>query len=609
MLALRTARAALLVPVLEELFWRGWLPRWLQDNRFWRVPLGTYTAFAFWGTAALFAAEHGPFWEVGLACGVIYNWWMRRTGSLGDLILTHAVTNLALSVLTIATARWVFWMWSGGRPPPARLTGVRPSHPPAPMSSPRRPRPRPRADDARPPPPDDLPRAPPGRGHAALPSGSGAAQPSRRRGAARVLVVSGARPSGKDGTSPARVRGVQPARPARRRVRRAVVGRAGARLPVARPRALPAARGHRRVQPLALRGRARRARARPRARAVWGRRSRTLPTSSACWPTRGRRGEVLLTSRAPSRRSGCGRGSTSRRRTGSSTRPTSTTGCADRTPPPTATCWRAQRRARAVVRVPADRRRCGTISSPTRSCGRSSAGPLTHPTPPILPHKFTPPRRLHSTLHPTHTPISYPTAHALQPTPNARPHSPNPPHPPSPSTHPRAPRPPTTHNTSHPNTPPNPPPPPPPPERPTPRRPPHHFPSPTYPHTPSHRPFPPMRHKHTTHHHSAHPPQPHSQPFQNNSTPIIIPANPTLYAHPEQSPRNSARSPPPTPSIQQPTTTLLISHATLPPNTPDKTTTHPPLLPPYPTTPPSIPPVRPPPHPHPQTLSRAPPTH
>jgi membrane protease YdiL (CAAX protease family) len=74
------------------------------------VPLGTYTTFAFWGTALLFAAEHGPFWEVGLACGVIYNWWMRRTGSLGDLILTHAVTNLVLSLFTIATARWVFWM-------------------------------------------------------------------------------------------------------------------------------------------------------------------------------------------------------------------------------------------------------------------------------------------------------------------------------------------------------------------------------------------------------------------------------------------------------------------------------------------------------------------
>jgi len=31
MLALRVGRAALLVPIIEELFWRGWLPRWLQN--------------------------------------------------------------------------------------------------------------------------------------------------------------------------------------------------------------------------------------------------------------------------------------------------------------------------------------------------------------------------------------------------------------------------------------------------------------------------------------------------------------------------------------------------------------------------------------------------
>jgi CAAX prenyl protease-like protein len=110
MLALRTARAVLLVPVLEELFWRGWLPRWLQDTRFERIPLGRYTPFAFWATAALFALEHGPFWEVGLACGIVYNWWMRRTRSLGDLVLVHAVTNFALSLYVIATGRWGFWM-------------------------------------------------------------------------------------------------------------------------------------------------------------------------------------------------------------------------------------------------------------------------------------------------------------------------------------------------------------------------------------------------------------------------------------------------------------------------------------------------------------------
>jgi len=110
MLALRTTRAALLVPVLEELFWRGWLPRFLQDSDFRRIPLGQYTSFAFWATAALFAAEHGPFWEVGLVTGVVYNWWMRRTRSLGDVMLCHAATNLALSLFVIVTKRWGFWM-------------------------------------------------------------------------------------------------------------------------------------------------------------------------------------------------------------------------------------------------------------------------------------------------------------------------------------------------------------------------------------------------------------------------------------------------------------------------------------------------------------------
>jgi CAAX prenyl protease-like protein len=110
MLALRTARAALLVPILEELFWRGWLPRWIQGSPFHKIPLGQYTPLAFWATALLFAAEHGPYWEVGLACGIVYNLWMRRTRSLGDLILTHGVTNLALSLYVIARHDWRFWM-------------------------------------------------------------------------------------------------------------------------------------------------------------------------------------------------------------------------------------------------------------------------------------------------------------------------------------------------------------------------------------------------------------------------------------------------------------------------------------------------------------------
>lgn len=109
-LALRFARAALIVPVVEELFWRGWLPRWLDrmDN-FEAVPLGQYTRWSFWGTSVLFALEHGPFWDVGLMAGIVYNWWLSRTRSLGDLMLCHAVTNACLSVFVLAAGRWEYW--------------------------------------------------------------------------------------------------------------------------------------------------------------------------------------------------------------------------------------------------------------------------------------------------------------------------------------------------------------------------------------------------------------------------------------------------------------------------------------------------------------------
>lgn len=110
LLFFRTLSAAMLVPVLEELFWRAWLMRWLIKSDFEQVPLGTYETQSFWIVAALFALEHGPYWEVGFLAGIIYNWWMVRTKSLGDLIFAHGVTNLVLSVYVIATKKWAFWM-------------------------------------------------------------------------------------------------------------------------------------------------------------------------------------------------------------------------------------------------------------------------------------------------------------------------------------------------------------------------------------------------------------------------------------------------------------------------------------------------------------------
>ena len=110
LLVLRFARAVVLVPIIEELFWRAWLPRWMvRPEGFREVPLGQYSRAAFWITAILFASEHGDLWDVGLAAGLAYNWWMRRTRSLGDLILAHAVTNACLSAYVLTSGRWEYW--------------------------------------------------------------------------------------------------------------------------------------------------------------------------------------------------------------------------------------------------------------------------------------------------------------------------------------------------------------------------------------------------------------------------------------------------------------------------------------------------------------------
>jgi len=109
-LSVRFLTTAALVPVLEELFWRGWLMRWLIDKNFLKVPLGTYQPFSFWVVALLFASEHGAFWEVGLLAGIVYNWWLVRTRNLADCILSHGVTNLVLGVYVVTAGQWQYWL-------------------------------------------------------------------------------------------------------------------------------------------------------------------------------------------------------------------------------------------------------------------------------------------------------------------------------------------------------------------------------------------------------------------------------------------------------------------------------------------------------------------
>src|SRR5262249_938083 len=51
LLTLRSIRAVVIVPIIEELFWRAWLMRWMISPNFQKVPLGAYAPFSFWTVA------------------------------------------------------------------------------------------------------------------------------------------------------------------------------------------------------------------------------------------------------------------------------------------------------------------------------------------------------------------------------------------------------------------------------------------------------------------------------------------------------------------------------------------------------------------------------
>lgn len=109
-LSFRLLGTAVVVPIIEELFWRGFALRWWVRRDFESLPLGSFDRSAFWIVAVLFALEHGPYWEVGLITGILLNYWITRTRRLGDCILAHAVANGLLAAWVIGRDAYQYWL-------------------------------------------------------------------------------------------------------------------------------------------------------------------------------------------------------------------------------------------------------------------------------------------------------------------------------------------------------------------------------------------------------------------------------------------------------------------------------------------------------------------
>jgi CAAX prenyl protease-like protein len=104
----RIVGAALIVPVMEELFWRSFLMRWLQHHDFLSVRPESVRFFAFCVAALLFGIEHN-LWVAGVVAGVAYGILYMRSGNLWSPIIAHAITNGLLGAWILVMAEWTYW--------------------------------------------------------------------------------------------------------------------------------------------------------------------------------------------------------------------------------------------------------------------------------------------------------------------------------------------------------------------------------------------------------------------------------------------------------------------------------------------------------------------
>ena len=107
---LRFARLVLVVPLVEEIFWRSFLLRYFVREPFDRVPFGTFTWPSFAVVTIAFMLSHSPAdWPAALACGALYNCTAYVTKTLSACVIAHATTNLLLGIWIMNTRQWGFW--------------------------------------------------------------------------------------------------------------------------------------------------------------------------------------------------------------------------------------------------------------------------------------------------------------------------------------------------------------------------------------------------------------------------------------------------------------------------------------------------------------------
>ena len=103
------AGMTVIVPPVEEIFYRSFLYRVFVKNDFQAMALGQFHGLSFVVTSTIFGLMHPQWWVAGIICGLAYQWLVIRKNRLGDAMTAHAITNCLLGLWVLWKGAWSFW--------------------------------------------------------------------------------------------------------------------------------------------------------------------------------------------------------------------------------------------------------------------------------------------------------------------------------------------------------------------------------------------------------------------------------------------------------------------------------------------------------------------
>ena len=105
----RCAGAVLIVPIAEELAYRGYLMRRLSKPDFESVPFSSVRWPTMAVAAIAFGLAHGPMWLPGTAAGIVYGLLIARRGHMGEAVIAHATSNALIAAGVLGWNQWQLW--------------------------------------------------------------------------------------------------------------------------------------------------------------------------------------------------------------------------------------------------------------------------------------------------------------------------------------------------------------------------------------------------------------------------------------------------------------------------------------------------------------------